>query len=306
METQYFKNDYELFEYAIKKQIPQNRNINKCKYEYDEEINIETGKFPEFINDIINDEYLDKIAKEEFIEEFIPNYINDYCYRIEVHNKYILFLNNHYWGVFSNILDLCNIGTDTDTKLFYDINKKSYESMFFTQEIYSEKYKDEDCPLGINFIHIPFNVNILISNVKHITKNDLSILNTGAILDTGCSNTFLKLEYWNHTKLIFEDVPQERNLIYQKLYTDKKMLLLNLMKTGCKRIKIRNSEKVIMKNKIYFKEPIYIKILNLEAVPLYSIVVPLKYDEYQPVLLGLDFISKVLVDIEENKMILQN
>ena len=64
---------------------------------------------------------MEKKAKEEFIENFLFKYVKNYNYRLEVHNKFILFINHHYWGIVSNILDICNIGINTDTKLFFDI-----------------------------------------------------------------------------------------------------------------------------------------------------------------------------------------
>ena len=126
----------ELFDYLRANQLPKKKKeIIIC--EYDVDIDVDNDIYPEFVNNILNNNFLERFGKEEFVEKFLWKYISDYDYRLFVHNKYILFLNHHYWGVISDIMDICTIAKKDDTRVFFDITIDHYETMFNTQEVRS-------------------------------------------------------------------------------------------------------------------------------------------------------------------------
>lgn len=114
-----FSNDDELFEYCKNKMPPE--HIQKHIYEYDEYLDLNNCIFPKFILNILNNNILSNNAKAEFITVFLYDYSNNYQLRKRLHNNYILFLNDTYYGIVNSICDVDDIGTKSDRKYIFKI-----------------------------------------------------------------------------------------------------------------------------------------------------------------------------------------
>lgn len=114
----------------------------------------EDNESTRFINDIMNDDYLPEEAKEIFYEEFAQRYLSERKFQNDNFEKYILFFNKKYYGIFNSVKDAERLGGEGDDRYLYRIGGYRRKKMYA-----NSKY----IPLQkINKSYEPYKVNLKI------------------------------------------------------------------------------------------------------------------------------------------------
>jgi hypothetical protein len=98
-------------------------SINIYQQLFNEENKVKNGKYPLFVETILDNDYLNDQSKADFIEKFLNKYMkpNNDEYRRSVRRKYLLFINKMYYGIITNKEEIYKVGIQGDDRYYIQI-----------------------------------------------------------------------------------------------------------------------------------------------------------------------------------------
>ena len=236
------------------------------------------------------DTYLSKEAKTQFKIKFLKLYLEDEDFRKEVEDKYILFINQEYIGVYPTINSMMYLGKSRDNKYCIKISGHT-EYALAKHSVPIEISKDK---FGKDCIKT-FKSNGFMSNVENPGTYD-NLFEKYMTIDTGCTTTsLLNIDYWDFDKQEFVIYPPNRILKF--IWVKEKMSEWNDNKKLVEIVDVETPNCIIPENKIYFDPPLFIKINKVNPIPLYSMLVAQKREDHKLYLLGLDYLTQIRLTI---------
>lgn len=149
--------------------------FNNKKYEKNSLINL-NGRLPDFINLILEDDYLNEKSKKDFdLINFLDKSPEGLKYRKKTVGKFLFWLNKKFIGVINNSDDTLLYGKRGDNKFLVQIGTHTEKSY---SKIIHGKFLDV------------FYVNLKLTNKRNPT-NANEVFNSRMIIDTGCTLTDL-------------------------------------------------------------------------------------------------------------------
>jgi hypothetical protein len=121
-----------------------------------------------------------------------------------------------------------------------------------------------------------------------ITKDSL-VFQEDVVIDTGCSiSCLINYDYWNFNENYFEKYPN--NTVLKYLYPETRILEWEKRRKVCVQIMCTTANGPTIEHKLLFSPPLFIKLENLQPVPITEFIIPLVKPNKKPTfLLGLNY-----------------
>jgi len=209
---------------------------------------------------ILLEDLFSQEEKDNFLTEIYEKYITDSQYREDIMNKYVLFINEIFYGLIDDPEDSYKITMETDRRYIFPVTYKEIDNQYF--KLYS-KIKEINLNNGQKFLEHSYVLNCKISAFPDDLEDTLSF-GEKYLFDTGASNTtFCGVNNWNYLKSCFysaENDPRIEELNSRIGYVMSR--------------KFGTSSGIIYGKLIFLRIPMYIKIEDLDYYRLYSFVPP--------------------------------
>lgn len=179
-------------------------------YKKNDIVNLEKSEIPNFVNLILEDNFLNNKSKEDFKKKFLVYFLdeseNGFKFRKKNAGKFLFWLNKKFIGVIDNSDDTLLYGVRGDDKLIVQIS--NFTEKKFNKTIYGNIIIKDDH----NFLDV-FYVNLLLTNKKNPIDNT-DVFSSRMLIDTGCTLTDLpNTDYWNYDLRKFVEYPPDRKKV---------------------------------------------------------------------------------------------
>lgn len=209
---------------------------------------------------ILLEEVFSQEEKDKFFNQIYKRYFKDEDYRNSIMNKYVLFVNNNFYGLIDKPEDSYDVTNQTDRRHIFPVTYNEIDNSFFKvrsdiliTELNNGETLSEHC----------YKLDCRISAFPDDLEDTLGFSNQ-YLFDTGASNTtFCGVNNWDYLRSCFyssENDPRIEELNSRIGYVMNR--------------KFQTSSGIIYGKLIFLRIPMYIKIEDLDYYPLYSFVPP--------------------------------
>lgn len=253
------------------------------------------GVVPEFIKDILENNFLSKRENDRFIEEFAYPYMCDSKYRENVHGKSLVIADKHFIGIF----DKTQMRNEEFKINNLPKNKKYvYRVMYIGDDqrpiprYYRSNVKIRST-IGNDGTEEPYQISHKLKLTFYLNSGEID---NNYTIDSGASTTSMPYsKYWNYS---FEPPRYDQNLIFSdngktkqqqkdiwKVLEEINGKISHIDMISC----IDSNNNSTPYNKVIFNPSITVGIKDMNPVNLKSLIIPRYKSQNKPAtLMGLD------------------